>query len=154
MKLPEPIFTPTALEVRYHFKAPPERVFRAWTEPSQLAKWFHPAPDAPDALAEVDLRVGGRYRLGVPSADGEVFYVGGEYTEIDAPHKLAFTWRWEMAADEISDTLIVLEFREEEGGTELFLRHEGFNPMDHEERDQHAIGWNACAAHLYKLLDE
>lgn len=152
MNLPEPIFTPTTLEVVYRFKAPPAEVFRAWTEPEKLAKWFRPSPEGREAQAEVDLRVGGRYRLGVPSSKGDVYTVGGEYKEIQPPHRLVFTWGWELAADDIPETLITLEFLDKDGGTELHLRHEGF--VNEEERDSHAVGWQGCAENLYKLLGE
>lgn len=154
MKLLDPVLSPTAVEATYVFQAAPEKVFAAWTDPAKLAKWFHPAPDAPDAQVEVDLRVGGRYRLGVPSSQGEVFWVGGEYTLIEPPHKLAFTWRWEMADEAIPDTLVVLEFRPKDEGTELYLRHEGFDAKDHGERDGHAIGWKASVENLYEFLGE
>src|SRR5690606_2283663 len=44
------------------FAAPPERVWRAWTEPAALKQWFGPA-DQPVASAELDVRVGGRFRI-------------------------------------------------------------------------------------------
>jgi len=46
------------------FDAPRELVFKAWTEPDQVAKWFGPAGlDTPRESIEIDLRVGGRFHL-------------------------------------------------------------------------------------------
>src|SRR6516225_4282490 len=46
------------------FDAPRELVFRAWTDPDQVARWFGPAGfDTPRESVEIDLRVGGRFNL-------------------------------------------------------------------------------------------
>lgn len=70
--------------------APPEAVFRAWTDPSEIMKWW-----APEGLsvpfAEVDLRVGGGYRLGLQRPEADPFYATGTYRVVDPPRKLVFT---------------------------------------------------------------
>ena len=55
----------TTLEVRRTIAAPREAVFRAWTEPEMLMKWWRVDAGWSTPIAEVDLRVGGRYRLGM-----------------------------------------------------------------------------------------
>ena len=57
------------------FDAPRERVFRAWTEPDELAAWFGPAHvEVPPERVYIDLRVGGRFELTMVRRDG-----GGEF---------------------------------------------------------------------------
>jgi uncharacterized protein YndB with AHSA1/START domain len=70
-------------------------VFHAWTDPEQLKKWFAVADGFTTPIADVDLRIGGRYRLGMqPPGNEPVLIVGGVYREIISPEKLVFTWRW------------------------------------------------------------
>jgi uncharacterized protein YndB with AHSA1/START domain len=76
-------------------KAAPEKVFAAWTKPRTLKRWMAPSDDMKVAVAETDLRIGGRYRIVMREADGTEHRVGGAYREIDPGRKLAFTWVWE-----------------------------------------------------------
>ncbi len=65
--------TETTLNLRRTFKAPRPEVFRAWTDPEELKKWWGPEGYATPS-AEVDLRVGGKYRLGMMKLPkGETF---------------------------------------------------------------------------------
>jgi uncharacterized protein YndB with AHSA1/START domain len=74
--------------------APREEVFRAWTEPDEIRRWFGPGEfTCPEA--EVDLRPGGAYRLALQPGAGDPFVVAGTYREVEAPDRLVYTWRWE-----------------------------------------------------------
>ena len=55
----------TALTLKRTFAAPRERVFRAWTDPKELARWFAPSPDHSSVVPEFEFKVGGKYRLEV-----------------------------------------------------------------------------------------
>ncbi len=59
----------TTLRLTRTFAAPREKVFRAWTDPEELKKWFGPVGYA-TPMAEVDLRVGGKYQLGMRKLPG------------------------------------------------------------------------------------
>ena len=78
--------------------ASPERVFDAFTDPDQLTNWWWPAGFTCPA-AEVDLRVGGTYRLAmewpgsIPTEARFSHYMGGEYLEIDRPRRLVMSGR-------------------------------------------------------------
>ena len=73
-------------------KAAPERVFDAFTDPDQLKQWWWPNGFT-CPKAEVDLRVGGSYRLAmewpdfIPVEAQFSSHMGGEYYEIDRPHR-------------------------------------------------------------------
>ena len=73
--------TDTSLRLTRLIQADPAKVFEAWTVPQQLNQWSAPEPMGVEA--EVDLRVGGRYRLLMKGSDGGVFTAVGEYREID-----------------------------------------------------------------------
>ena len=77
-------------------QASPERVFRAWTDPELLVQWWGPRGFG-NVDCEVDLRVGGTFRITMVGGDELAEFAGQRspvrcvYTEIDAPRKLAFT---------------------------------------------------------------
>src|ERR1700675_532832 len=108
----------TTLQMRRTFAAPRQRVFRAWTDAKELARWFAPSPDYSTVVPELDLRVGGKYRLEIHHKGGNVHRVGGTYREIQPPEKLVFTWRpdgdpWP------EDSLVTVEFHDLGNSTEV-----------------------------------
>ena len=131
------------------FDASPERVFAAWTDPNLLKQWWGPLGSMVMA-AEVDLRVGGRYRLGIQQSTQATYFVSGTYQVIQPPHKLAFTWRWENPEMDIGDSLVSLEFRAKGNQTELHLTHERLPTS--EARLAHNEGWVSMLEKLNRFL--
>ena len=74
----------TFLNMTRTFAAPRDKVYAAWTEPEHLKQWWGPEGFVSPS-AEIDLRVGGRYRAGMRAPDGTEMAVVGEYTEITPP---------------------------------------------------------------------
>jgi uncharacterized protein YndB with AHSA1/START domain len=120
--------------VRRTIPAPRERVFAAWLDAASLASWMCPGPVG-SAAAEVDARVGGRFRIVMhhPSADADHW---GEYVVIDPPSRLVFTWI--SAATDRTPTLVTVDFIERGGSTEVVLTHERLPPR---QVDPHRKGW-------------
>ncbi|MCH7663230.1 MAG: SRPBCC domain-containing protein [Chloroflexi bacterium] len=131
------------------FDAPPKRVFAAWTDPQLLAQWWGP-PGSVVKEVEVDLRVDGRYRIGILHPEGELLFVRGVYREIEPVGKLAFTWRWENPNMDIGESLVTLEFQAEGEKTELRLSH-ALLP-NAEARAGHAEGWEGILSELGDFL--
>jgi uncharacterized protein YndB with AHSA1/START domain len=119
------------------FEAPAEDVFDAWTSPEVIERWFRPGRDWKKPSAEVDLRVGGTVRV-----------AGGEYTEIDRPRRLAFTWTFED--DPLNQQLIELEFIEQDGATTVVFVNS--NISEEKRRDAQYEGWTACIDNLERAL--
>jgi len=143
----------TILRITRTFPAPHEKVFQAWTDPKALTRWFAPSDEYATPLVEVDLRVGGKYRIEMKAPDGEVHKVGGLYREVKPPEKLVFTWAWEPGATcgtPDYETLVTVEFHARGNSTEIVLTHEGF--IDSTERDKHNLGWAGCLNRLPKGL--
>jgi uncharacterized protein YndB with AHSA1/START domain len=138
-----------ALQVKRTFAAPRERVFRAWTDPKQLAAWFAPSADFTIVVPELDLRVGGTCRVEMHHKDGDIRRLNSIYREVDPPKKIAFTWRWEPAEVSV-ETLVTIEFHDLGTATEIVLTHERFTSND--ERDKHNQGWGGCFDRLGKFL--
>ena len=78
------------VKIKRLIKAPPERVFAAWTTPDEVVKWFGPETCRVTS-ARIDLRVGGQYRFRVDSEKNGELEVNGVYHEIKRPSKLVYT---------------------------------------------------------------
>jgi len=140
------------LEMNRTIRATRERTFQAWTDPSLLKKWFAVSEGFTTPIAEVDLQVGGRYRLGMKApGDNPILIVGGEYQEIILPERLVFTWRWETPNPNEPETLVTVEFIEQGEVTEVKLKHELFTNVA--QRDKHGEGWAGCFDHLERLFE-
>jgi serine/threonine protein kinase len=130
--------------------APIEKVFEAWTKPAVMAKWFAPTDDFTTPVAEVDLRVGGKYRVGMqPNGSAEVLLHTGQYCRIEEPTLLSFTWNLGHVPD-APETQVTVELRPNGELTDLTLIHERFR--DPTLRDRHRDGWTGCLNRLASKL--
>src|ERR1700683_3580660 len=116
-------------------KASPERVFDAFTDPEQLKQWWWPKGFTCPA-ADVDLRIGGTYKIAmewpdsIPADAQFSHYLGGEYYEIDRPHRLVMSGRAvNDEKGELFATLIELTLEPRAGGTALTMKQSYFEPM-------------------------
>jgi uncharacterized protein YndB with AHSA1/START domain len=84
-----------SVTLKRHIKAPPAKVYAAWTQKEQLVHWFGPHETVAGSVkAEMDVRVGGKYRASFQTVDGEHHEVGGVYREVIPDQRLQFTWAW------------------------------------------------------------
>jgi uncharacterized protein YndB with AHSA1/START domain len=133
----------TSLRLERTYDAPPEEVFNAWTNPEVLRRWWAVDPEGSTPIAEVDLRVGGQYRLSMEDPSGTRHTVGGEYREVSPPQRLVYSWCWEQDNGQPGHvSTVTVEFQADGERTNLVLEHTGLASA--ESRDQHAHGWNAC----------
>lgn len=130
------------------FKATPEKVWHALTQPEALKSWMGPSDEFKCPIVEIDLKVGGRYHIGMQSPDGEMHNVSGVYREVVPNQKLVYTWAWKSMPER--ESLVTVVLRAVDGGTEVTLRHEQF--FDAEARDHHNKGWEGCLTRLVRYL--
>lgn len=128
-----------SLKMRRVIPGSPERVFSAWTEPDKLKQWWGPA-GVRCLSAEVELRVGGKYRIANELPDGAVLWIAGEFEVIDRPHLLVYTWIVETTSP--TPERVSVRFEKHESGTELFLTHELISTKA--LSDEHQRGWIGC----------
>ncbi len=138
------------LRLNRRFKAPREAVFRAFTDPAALAKWFGPEGVNVQNV-KIDLRPGGAYSMEFVEKDGELIPLSGVYREIEPPRRLAFTWTWGSGGMARLETLVTIELAEADGETELTLIHEGLPSQ--EFHDLHSQGWASTFSCLDRLID-
>ena len=112
---------PSDTEIRMTrlFDAPRHLVFEAMTRPEHIKQWWGILDDTYYvSVAEVDLRVGGKWRYVNKFPKGECCFYG-EYKEINAPERIVFTEIFEPFPDVPS--LVTVEFKEENGKTRFTI---------------------------------
>jgi uncharacterized protein YndB with AHSA1/START domain len=127
----------------------PEKVWRAWTDPQALKRWWGPGAEQPVALADLDVRVGGRFHIVFGGPQGTDHEVRGIYKEVVRNRKLVFTWTWPRTTPE-RESVVTIEFKRTGGGTELLFRHEQL--FDESVRDGHRRGWTESFVKLEQFL--
>ena len=138
-----------ALALSRHYPAAPEKVWRAWTDPEALKRWWGPGTAEGVSLAQLDVRVGGRFRIIFGGAQGTDHEVTGVYREVVPNRKLVFTWTWPRTTPE-RESLVTIVFKAAGAGTELDFRHEQL--FDESVRDGHKRGWTESLDKLASYL--
>lgn len=118
------------------FKAPREALFKAWTDPEQMTKWW--GPNGFDSTCDVDVRKGGAYRIVMRSPDGTEYPITGRFLEVEAPQRLVMSancsehpdhWHAllnsnypERSGKYTDDILWTIDFEQEDEYTKLTIR--------------------------------
>jgi len=147
--MPAPKEETMNLVVRKMIPASREEVFSAWTDPKSIRQWMCPG-DITEAEAQLDVRVGGAYRIIMKGKDKNHHH-SGVYQVVDRPARLVFTWNTAgtgnqeiLAANQ--ETLVTVELHARGESTELVLTHERFPTS--EARDRYQGGWSTIADKL------
>lgn len=129
------------VRVERTYEAPAEAVFDAWTNPEVLRRWWKANPGWNDADAEIDLRVGGGYRLAMHDPEsGEDYIVFGRYHEVSRPDRLVYSWAWEGTGPYAGhESRVAVDFRDDDGRTTVVIEHTGL--LDQQSCESHAQGW-------------
>jgi uncharacterized protein YndB with AHSA1/START domain len=150
----EQVAAKPSLTLSRHYPVAPEKVWRAWTDPEAIKRWFGPEAGEPVAAAELDVRAGGRFRIVFGGPDGKMHECAGVYKEVvpcssTTVGRLVFTWSWPRTTPE-RISVVTIEFRAAGRGTDLVFKHEQF--FDEQARDGHKQGWSASFDKLAAYL--
>ena len=132
--------------------APREKLYRAWTEPELLKRWFAPLPYT-TPVAELDVRPGGASRIVMRSADGNEMEIPGVYLEVIPNEKIvatdAYSRPWVPAAQPFMTMIITFEDAGN-GKTKYTARSRHWNEADRERHEKMGFhqGWGQCATQL------
>ena len=145
------------------FDAPRELVWKAWTDPEHLKRWWGPK-DFTSPACKIDLRVGGKYLFCMRSPEGKDFWSAGVYREIVEPERIVWTdsfadekgnpvpaSHYGMPGDWPEELLVTVTFEEHQGKTKMTLRHAGF-PAEIGEMAE--AGWNGSFDKLAESLSD
>ena len=141
--------TKPSLTLTRRYPVAPEKVWRAWTDAQAVSKWWGPGPGEPVSAAELDVRVGGKFRIVFGGPDGKAHECAGVYQEVVPYRKLVFTWSWPNTTPE-RISVVTIVFKDLNGKTELLFKHEEL--FDEKVRDDHQRGWSGTLEKLGNFL--
>ncbi|WP_193128395.1 SRPBCC family protein [Gulosibacter sediminis] len=135
------------------FDAPRTTIWRAWTDPTLAAKWWHPhGLVTPAESVQIDLREGGSYAYNmVLEADGQQWPTGGTYLEVRAPELLKFTWA-DPGDNEADAPVVTVSLRELAGDRCEMTFH--LLGIANDSGDEHGVydGWTEAFEELDTAL--
>jgi len=134
------------------FDAPREVVFRAWTEPDRLKRWWGPKGFT-NPVCEVDVRPGGAMRIHMRAPNGTIYPMTGVYREISEPERLVFSGSaLDLEGNPLFEQLTTVTFEEHGGKTKLTV-HSSFSKVTPQAAPHLAgaeMGWNMSLDRLAK----
>ena len=146
------------------FDAPRELVWKAWTDPEYVKRWWGPK-DFTAPVCKIDLRVGGKYLFCMRSPDGKDYWSTGVYREIVPLERIVSTdsfadekgnvvpaSHYGMSPDWPRELLITVTFEEYDAKTKLTLKHSGIADISTADRDNMQQGWNESFDKLAESL--
>jgi uncharacterized protein YndB with AHSA1/START domain len=152
------IITPDqdAVVSEIHISAPPDRVFRALTDSSELMRWFN-SGECPVKFWKMDARLGGHYGYATQKGSFSVnniseFECHGEIIEFDPPRVLAYTWFGNWHDDVARRTVVRWELTPKAGGTQVKVTHSGLSNEPAARKD-YSSGWTGVAEGLKKFVE-
>lgn len=151
-----------ALVIERIFDARRELVWKAWTDPARVMRWWGPSGYTSPAC-EIDLRVGGKYLWCMRSPEGQDLWSTGVYREIVAFERIVCTnsfsdekgnvvpaSHYGISGDIPLETLGTVMFEEIDGKTKLTVCHEGLPAGEMSEGAD--AGWNESFDKLAEIL--
>jgi uncharacterized protein YndB with AHSA1/START domain len=129
--------------------APVPAVFRLFTDPDELRRWWGPKGFSIPSL-RFEPRVGDTYRIEMQPPDGDSFHLSGEFREVNPPSRLAITFVWEPADPDDVETLATISLREAGESTGVSLSQGPFKTD--ERRALHHDGWTESFDKLEAVL--
>ena len=135
-----------SLTLKRRLKAPANKIYQAWTQPEHMVQWWGIRDDVASRSAEVDVRVGGRFRIEFEIGDGKHDSVSGVYREVVPDRRLMFSWTWGATPERESQ--VTIDLRPDGDSTILTLTHEQL--FDQKSCDDHVVGWNIILDNLAK----
>jgi uncharacterized protein YndB with AHSA1/START domain len=143
------LVTRPSLTLKRRLNAPPAQVYAAWTDPEKIARWFGPSQVvAGSARADIDARIGGRYRIRFKMQDGGHHEVAGVYREMVPNQRLTFSWAWHSTPER--ESRVTVSLKPDGDGTLVTLHHEQL--FDEAARDGHESGWIGTLDKLERYL--
>ena len=132
------------IELTRTTEAPPERVFRAWTDADELSRWW-------TTIATSDARTGGAFSYGFEFADASRDHTyTGTYHDVTTGERVSFPWQGALG-----ETTVDVRLEPAGDGTKVTLAHSGWG--DGEQWDEavelHEQGWSFFLDNLVAYLD-
>jgi uncharacterized protein YndB with AHSA1/START domain len=137
------------LEMKRVLPASRAQVWTALTDPAELTRWWGPKGFTVSEL-DFEPRAGESLRIAMQPPEGERFHLHGEFREVDAPSRLAYTFAWDPPDPDDQETLVTLSLEERGDGTEVELTQGEF--ATEERLALHDGGWSESFEKLEVIL--
>lgn len=136
-----------SLTLKRIFDVPVARLWRAWTDPAELGRWYVAGPDHIVHFCEADVRVGGKYRVGFGPPGTKPYVETGTYTEVVPTTRLCFEESVSIEGKALHTNLTVIDFHELGAKrSQLILMSIG------DESWRTGEGWTPCLESLAAFL--
>ena len=142
-----PFFPKAQLEIRGTFDAPRTLVFKLWTDPKHLAKWWGPRGFTTQ-VHEMDVRPGGVWRYSMRAPDGKEYTFDGVYVDVVEPERLVFDGSIHESLEQRVWTEVT--FADRGGKTEVSVRQ--LFSFESDATRGASIGWNQQLDRLQQIL--
>jgi len=130
-------------------KAKPEKVFKAWSDPALVAKWFRPNPRWLSCDADIEPVPGGKYIVSLTHSDGNQVTTGGKVVEMIPNETISFTWI-DSCSGTRDESLVTITLEPSGEGTQLTLTHSRLATEDAKNRVNG--GWTGCLDSLTEFV--
>jgi len=136
-----------AIRVERLFDADVELLWKAWTEPAFIKRWFGSDPKGTVEEAEIELKVGGSYRISFSDSDGSRHTCFGKFLSIIPNNLLVYSWEWENEPGHISE--VHVSFQSIGERARVILEHKNLNPDSRHIYDE---GWNRALDKIERII--
>jgi len=125
-----------------------EKVWKAWTDPTVIMKWFGSDPNGKVLDAKLDVRAGGYFEVTFIDSDLTEHTCSGVYHEVQPFRRLSFTWHWKTEPG--VESFIRLTLTPESDITRMQLEHSNLGVGS---KHDYIKGWQSTFAKLERLLN-
>ena len=147
------------LVIERRLNAPRDLIWKAWSDPNELAKWWCPKPWQADVV-EFDLKPGGAFHISMRGSDGEAFDNPGAFLDVQPKERIVFTSSlkagWRPVLQDSFPMTAIITMQDDTGGTRYTARvlHADADGRKQHEEMGFFEGWGACIDQLESLAKE
>ena len=131
------------------FDTPVDTLWKIWTEPELIMRWFGADPNGTVQSAQMDLRVGGKHEVSFMDSDGTSHTALGEFTLVELHSRLHYSWEWRSESGHISE--VEVQFVPMGNKTKLILVHKNLSP---DSKHGYEMGWNGAFDKVERVVKE
>ena len=139
--------TKNEISIERLFDADVTLMWKAWTRPDLIKRWFGSDPNGTVEEVELDLRIGGSYKITFKDSDQSEHTCRGKFLSIMEHKLLKYSWEWESEPGHVSE--LTVHFISLGEKTKLVLEHRNLNPAS---RHAYAEGWSGGFFKIERLM--
>lgn len=145
-KEPSSVESPT-VRITWHFAAPPEKVWEAWTQPRAVAQWFGSDPKGKVVSAKLDVQRNGSFEVTFLDSDGTRHTASGVYQQVEPYRLLKFSWSW--ASEPGIETQVTVALIAQGASTKMEFEHAGHTRTSSHD---YASGWRSTFEKMQRVI--